>query len=802
MQADKIGRFLLRSELGRGEAAVYRAYDPVFQRDVAIKVLPHEEMQGLETQARFRRELKVIASLEHPAIVPVYDVGETEEGRTYFVMRYMSGGSLEDLIRQEKKISLQDTAVIIERLAFAADYAHKKGIVHRDLKPANILFDSNHYPYISDFGIASLLMGNEIALDSHGMGTPLFASPEQGLGQPNDHRTDVYTLGVTIFEMLTGRRPYEYYKDDGSPASHMAVIQQHIHDPIPNILKLEPDLPPLVQTIIETAMAKDREDRYSSIIDLARALNVAAFGETAFSPGSALEKELNVFHARRTRVNLLARIKNSLSVLSFVFTRRFRTSTRQLNWPKSVRRRHINELTLNLLTVVDPRKRQEILSLIGREHVLRIKDKIIHFGGGRYLLHGYGRFGATALIDQIVKIVGRNVASFRQGAGNSVTMTVRIDASSVKEADNAIDAVIRELRFETQRGKYSRSFARQINRLYKNGITEVKDEEQTISIKAAPIRGIAAQFSRKLSLPDISSKGNIKEENLLQLIVDFLDQVDKSRPASFETLADMLLNKVRFPARLIFVIDKINSSIVFDLLRQMRLFHDERISFFAIVKQETFSAWAQDGMTLKMTGELGFQNYYLPCLWEEEIRLVNMVIEEAFSLHQVDAQVRDFIDHVAFVARGSPGDVFQEIARAEYLEYNPEGVPLLNLKGVRNWATIIANAKIQQILTRNWQQILEYRFNAADKEEKDQARRAIYEMIDWIHSRKIFTLEEIYDFARNTPLPISTSADLTLQILDLLINILLEEKYLITNQKKYGVADRIKPSDLVSPRIA
>ena len=152
---ETIGRYKIKSELGRGGmATVYRAYDPSFEREVAIKVLPREMLHNPQFHIRFERELKLVAALEHPSIVPVYDVGD-EDGQPYFVMRYMTGGSLSEWIAKGK-FSLQDAARIVEKIAQGLSYAHKKGIIHRDLKPDNILFDENDQPFITDFGVAKL----------------------------------------------------------------------------------------------------------------------------------------------------------------------------------------------------------------------------------------------------------------------------------------------------------------------------------------------------------------------------------------------------------------------------------------------------------------------------------------------------------------------------------------------------------------------------------------------------------------------------------------------------------------------
>ena len=279
MSPDKVGRYKIKSELGRGGmATVYRAHDPSFNREVAVKLLPREMLHNLLTRSRFKRELKLIASLEHPAIVPVYDVGE-DDNQPFFVMRYMSGGSLTEMI-QKGTFSLKDAALIIERLAAALDHAHSRKIIHRDIKPDNVLFDGSHNPYLSDFGVAKL---TESAVSSTGeevIGTPAYISPEQARGEQVDHRADIYGLGAILYEMLTGERPY-----DGGTVIGIAL--QHINDPIPDILKLRPDLPPEVDTIIKTALAKDKEQRYGTALDLARALNHAAFGDERPIPASA-----------------------------------------------------------------------------------------------------------------------------------------------------------------------------------------------------------------------------------------------------------------------------------------------------------------------------------------------------------------------------------------------------------------------------------------------------------------------------------------------------------------------------------
>jgi serine/threonine-protein kinase len=246
---------------------------------------------------RFKKELETIASLEHPAIVPVYDVGE-QDGQPYFVMRYMAGGSL-SIIIQEGKLSLQDTARIIERIAVALDHAHGQGIIHRDIKPDNILFDLNDNPYISDFGVAKL---TEVAIDanteSRVVGTPGYMSPEQAYDERVDARSDVYALGVVIYQMLTGRSIERF-----STNTSIERVRAYLEEPIPEILEVNPDLPPEVDTIIKTAMAKDKFVRYPTAIDLARALNRSAFGaDRLLNPSATLVDRPGILASSRGRM--------------------------------------------------------------------------------------------------------------------------------------------------------------------------------------------------------------------------------------------------------------------------------------------------------------------------------------------------------------------------------------------------------------------------------------------------------------------------------------------------------------------
>jgi serine/threonine-protein kinase len=264
-----IGRYRIKREIGRGGmAVVYLAHDPRVERDVALKILPPHYKLETDLRERFEREAKIIASLEHPAIVPIYDYGE-EEGQPYLVMRYMSGGSLDQrILRTGQRLSLDYVFLILERIAAALDIAHDAGVIHRDLKPSNILLDQYNNPFLADFGIVKLV--KRVSGDrqtSTIVGTPAYMSPEQAQGVQVDRRSDIYGLGAVLFEMLTGHQPYEADSITG-------LLLMQVNAPIPQIQDVAPDVSAAFQQVIDSAMAKSPTQRFSSASAMA-----AAFGQ-------------------------------------------------------------------------------------------------------------------------------------------------------------------------------------------------------------------------------------------------------------------------------------------------------------------------------------------------------------------------------------------------------------------------------------------------------------------------------------------------------------------------------------------
>ena len=252
-----LGPYRIIGQIGQGGmATVYKAYHAAMDRYVAVKVLPPELARSDQFRGRFQQEARIIANLEHKHILPVYDFGESE-GIYYFVMRYLESGSLKDRIQKEP-LSLEEINKIFTQLAEALDYAHQRGVIHRDVKPANALLDTHGDLYLTDFGIAKMLESStSFTTTGQLTGTPAYMSPEQAQGEKLDQRTDVYSLGIMLFEMVTGRVPF----DAETP---WAVVIKQINAPLPLPSSIKPDIHPEFERVLLKALTKDRNDRYAS----------------------------------------------------------------------------------------------------------------------------------------------------------------------------------------------------------------------------------------------------------------------------------------------------------------------------------------------------------------------------------------------------------------------------------------------------------------------------------------------------------------------------------------------------------
>lgn len=274
-----LGTHHILEQIGSGGmSTVYIAYQPGLERLVALKVLPEAFTQHPKIMERFAQEARIIARLEHPSIIPIYDF-VNEKGIAYLTMRYVQAGTVKEILRKGP-LSLAGASKILDDIASALEYAHTRGIIHRDVKPANILVDKDGRAYLTDFGIAKLIEGTMDLTGTATLGTPAYMSPEQTLNQPITLRTDVYSLGISLFEMITGRLPY----DGDSP---MATALMHVNTAIPSPRQFNPKLPESLEPVFQRVLAKEPKDRYASAGEFAKAFAAVAEYTSVAGPNGA-----------------------------------------------------------------------------------------------------------------------------------------------------------------------------------------------------------------------------------------------------------------------------------------------------------------------------------------------------------------------------------------------------------------------------------------------------------------------------------------------------------------------------------
>jgi eukaryotic-like serine/threonine-protein kinase len=270
------GRYRLDARVGAGGmSTVYRAYDETLQRQVAIKLLNREVASDSDELERFRREARAVAQLSHPHIVGVIDAGE-DDNRPYIVFEYIEGETLKERIRRQGRLSIPEAVAYAIEIARALGAAHARHIVHRDVKPQNVLIDEEGSAKVTDFGIARTLDEEGLTADGRVIGTTDYVSPEQALGHHVTGQSDLYSLGIVLYEMLTGEVPF---KGD----NQIAVAMKHVREPLPDVQRQRPGISAALAAVVDRAAAKQPADRYADDAELIADLEDVLAIETARS---------------------------------------------------------------------------------------------------------------------------------------------------------------------------------------------------------------------------------------------------------------------------------------------------------------------------------------------------------------------------------------------------------------------------------------------------------------------------------------------------------------------------------------
>jgi serine/threonine-protein kinase len=290
-------RYELEELVGHGGmSSVYKAHDTLLERNVALKILHEQYSEDDEFVERFKREARSVAQLQHPNIVTVIDRGE-EEGRQYIVFEYIDGENLKELVTRKGRLEVEEALATGIEIARALAFAHQQGLVHRDVKPQNVLLNGDGRAKVTDFGIArSIDVDTGVTQTGTILGTSNYLAPEQASGQPVDAQTDVYSLGVVLYELLAGEVPFQ-------GESFVAVAMKHVHEPPPNLLDVRRDVPLRVAAAIDRALEKDPRQRFPTMDAFAAELEtcLAELDRDVLGDPDATTMIPSLPHARRRR---------------------------------------------------------------------------------------------------------------------------------------------------------------------------------------------------------------------------------------------------------------------------------------------------------------------------------------------------------------------------------------------------------------------------------------------------------------------------------------------------------------------
>jgi serine/threonine protein kinase len=755
-----LGRYHIKESIGAGGmATVYRAYDARLEREVAIKVLPAQHALTPGFKERFLLEAKAIALLNHPHILPIYDF-DFEGDLSYIVMRYASGGTLRDRLNRQS-IPTAEAVEIIRQVAIALDYAHGRGVVHRDVKPGNILFDENSYVFLSDFGLAKIVGGSaELTTSGAIVGTPAYLSPEQAQGYEVDHRSDIYSLGIVLFEMVVGQTPYQ-------AETPMAVLLKHIQEPVPSPRLFKSDLSQAVEQVILKALNKNPHDRYQTAGEMAQSLKEAAVFLSdpdvtpVILPRPITEpkelpppKEVTPPPPPTDYPSMLLKPEHSI-------------------WASHAQKHVVEELML-------------------QENFERLKSFIIDSEGGRFVLTGYGRFGGTSLIKSAMSKAKRELQQRGQKEGALLVFYFNVKEGDEPTQEFEIEA--NEFSLGKLTTQYEGSFKNVNPQTLKTGpFSHTSLEQHTFHFSLE--RPLGASFFNESRVTGIFTRPDFDFTRLGAELRDFSSQ-DKSH-ADLQKFVRQLTGGEVAPSKVAVILDRISHLETLETLAQFEMFKNNRVTVIAVSRKEEFDQWQN---CEKRLSRIGFKKWYIPCLWDNEsdyIQRIERTLLEPYGLRDsnVEGVVTSLRKHLGFVGRGAIGEVLGELKHPKYWSSDSKGNFYLRLDKLPHQRNIQHNAWMQDVLNLNWPTILANLFAGKDLDEKeDRAKIGVYHLLDWITEQQIFTKDQLLEAAYTMPITISNNLYVAHEVALNLLRVLERNRYLRVIDGWYRVVwDRQAP---------
>ncbi len=853
-QADKfIGiilddKYRIDEKVGEGGMGkVYRATHILMDHTVAVKILhPHLSSDQVAVE-RFRREARAAASIRHPSAVAVTDFGVNREtGLSYLVMEFLEGVELRDVIKKKRQLGFEESYIITQQICSALQAAHARGIIHRDLKPDNIwlLKSEDDFPRVKvlDFGIAKLKEANVSNLTQQGMivGTPYYMSPEQCLGDELDARSDIYSLGIIIYEILTGQVPFQ-----GS--TPMGVVLKHANEPPMPPHELRSDLPYAIENVVLRALSKHREDRQGSAMELAQEFESALYqagvelkfldanalqdsytlssypyrsrdatvpqrtdGRTAPPRSMPSEQDLTVettdwskslsVTVIPTLIGLIGRAKGLIKTILNYFLRREASDQRNTTVspescavPLGHQTVHIRVDDLISQQGETPPRDTVVLRYPAAfrshdEHVFeqlilhkdyeRLVRSLVYAGGGRNLLTGYGPFGGTSLVRCAIAKAREELKRAGEDKGALLAFYFQI----TKETKRGFDIQAATFRFDSLEKPSDPDYDADLQELRARSARDKPEfETSAMDFKLdSPLDAAFFTSPRTITAP----QANQEYGDFSHFIAD-LNAFFRERRSSkaLRAIVLRLLKSEFLPSRVVFILDRIQRLETLESLFKSELFSNSRIRVIAVARKEDFDCWKRAEVRLKT---IGFSKWYVPCLWKVhwDRSLFNSVTGEKPEFEKL---YRTFLRHLVFVGRGSVGNIIGELKQPTNTSYGGD-FDYIDVVSLAERAEVQHNAWIQKVLDLNWVTILGDRFGGRNQDERtDRARIGMYCLLDWMSHKPRFNIQDAIEESLNTPISISDDLQTTIESIQSLLYVLIENRYLRFQHGQYCV---------------
>ena len=811
MIGTSIGPYQIVEEFGRGGmAVVYKAFQQSLNRYVAIKVLHQPYGMDEEFVVRFKQEALAAARLSHPNIVHVYDAG-TAHGRHYIAMAFVEGGTLTELIRQGPLESEQAISIAAQ-LADALEYAHSQGVIHRDIKPGNVLLTRDGRPLLSDFGIAKVWADSQsLTRTGTSFGTPEYMAPEQIEGRTHDGRTDIYSLGVVLYEMLAGTPPF---KGGDSP---MQTMYAHVHRPPPPLRDINPQIPDWLSAVVAKALAKGPDDRYQRASDMAGALRrgrepgkpkaeaTQPVAARSYPAAAAPKTDALPWPSRPTRR------KSLLSTISEAVAKKFagigdaltrdRPSPSEpppyLPPPVVDRPRPVDlevphlppvsyrpSMRLAVPEWASPAEKHLIEDLVLQQDLERLKSFVITSQGGRFLLTGYGRFGGTSLVKGAMSQARREMRQAGLGEGALLVFYFRVRESGKQTGVFEIEA--NEFSFGTLTTEYS-------DAAHDSDLYALQEHADLVGPHRASSQAMpTCDFSLTTPL-DVSFFGRsgltgfftsepaTQDLDFPRLVSELNSFFETNRqPSELQEIVHRLLGSQTLPSRIVIILDRIGSLETLEALANLRLFRNQRITVLAVARKEDFDEW--EGAERRLAA-IRFRKWYVPGLWQsgnDYIERIEQALLEPSGVHDAEAREMALVlrRHLEFVGRGALGGVLEELQHPQYWSSQDGRHLHLELDALPHKINIQHNAWMQDVLDQNWPGILGNWFVGKDMDERlDRARLGVYYLVDWVASRQLFAEKEFLAAANRLPITVSDNRDVAHRVAQNLLQVLKQNSY-------------------------